>query len=137
MNAAKDNNQRINRVQEWVIVKKSSPKNLSVNCRPTHYRQFTDRLPTANRQATDSFPKKKIVEKTRIKHDIVKINNEIQYSPNSSNSQIKTKVNDRQWIKKNTYKYPFKTWLSDKFERDWDIVYLSNMAERKFEAAIA
>ena len=39
--------------------------------------------------------------------------------------------------KKNTYKYPFKTWLSDKFERDWDIVYLSNMAERKFEAAIA
>ena len=43
---------------------------LSVNCRPTHYRQFTDRLPTANRQATDSFPKKKIVEKTRIKHDI-------------------------------------------------------------------
>ena len=69
---------------------------LSVNCRPTHYRQFTDRLPTANRQATDSFPKKKIVEKTRIKHDIVKINNEIQYSPNSSNSQIKTKVNDRQ-----------------------------------------
>ena len=30
---------------------------LSVNCRPTHYRQFTDRLPTANRQATDSFPK--------------------------------------------------------------------------------
>ena len=34
---------------------------LSVNCRPTHYRQFTDRLPTANRQATDSFPKKKIV----------------------------------------------------------------------------
>ena len=67
----------------------------------------------------------------------VKINNEIQYSPNSSNPQIKTKVNDRQWIKKNTYKYPFKTWLSDKFERDWDIVYLSNMAERKFEAAIA
>ena len=35
------------------------PKNLSVNCRPTHYRQ-----------ATDSFPKKKIVEKTRIIHDI-------------------------------------------------------------------
>ena len=67
----------------------------------------------------------------------VKIDNEIQYSPNSSNPQIKTKVNDRQWIKKNTYKYPFKTWLSDKFERDWDIVYLSNMAERKFEAAIA
>ena len=26
---------------------------LSVNCRPTHYRQFTDRLPTAYRQATD------------------------------------------------------------------------------------
>ena len=25
----------------------------------------------------------------------------------------------------------------NKFERDWDIVYLSNMAERKFEAAIA
>ena len=53
-----------------VIVKKSSPKNLSVDCRPTHYRQFIDRLPTAKRQATDSFPKKKIVEKTRIKHDI-------------------------------------------------------------------
>ena len=66
-----------------VIVKKSSPKNLSVNCRPTHYRQFTDRLPTANRQATDSFPKKKIVEKTRIKHDIetIIISIDITYLP--------------------------------------------------------
>ena len=35
------------------------PKNLSA-----------DTLPTGNRQATDSFPKKKIVQKTRIKHDI-------------------------------------------------------------------
>ena len=33
-------------------------------------RLSADTLPTANRQATDSFPKKKIVEKTRIKHDI-------------------------------------------------------------------
>ena len=66
-----------------VIVKKSSPKNLSVNCRPTHYGQFTDRLPTANRQATDSFPKKKIVEKTRIKHDIetIIISIDITYLP--------------------------------------------------------
>ena len=56
---------------------------LSVNCRPTHYRQFTDRLPTANRQATDSFPKKKIVEKTRIKHDIetIIISIDITYLP--------------------------------------------------------
>ena len=46
-----------------VIVKKSSPK------KPVG-RHITDRLPTANRQATDSFPKKKIVEKTRSKHDI-------------------------------------------------------------------
>ena len=50
----------------WVIVKKSSQK----TCRSTVSRHITDRLPTANRQATDSFPKKKIVEKTRIKHDI-------------------------------------------------------------------
>ena len=55
-----------------VIVKKSSPKNLSVDCRPTHYRQFTD-----------SFPKKKIVEKTRIKHDIetIIISIDITYLP--------------------------------------------------------
>ena len=56
---------------------------LSVNCRLTHYRQFTDRLLTANRQATDSFPKKKIVEKTRIKHDIetIIISIDITYLP--------------------------------------------------------
>ena len=33
-------------------------------------RLSADTLPTVYRQATDSFPKKKIVEKTRIKHDI-------------------------------------------------------------------
>ena len=32
----------------WVIVKKSSPKNLSVDCRSTDYRQVTNRLRTAN-----------------------------------------------------------------------------------------
>ena len=55
-----------------VIVKKSSPKNLSA-----------DTLPTVYRQATDSFPKKKIVEKTRIKHDIetIIISIDITYLP--------------------------------------------------------
>ena len=58
-----------------VIVKKSAPKNLSVDCRSTVGRHITDSLPTGYRQATDSFPKKKIVEKTRIKHDIETIFN--------------------------------------------------------------
>ena len=46
-------------------------------------RLSADRLPTANRQATDSFPKKKIVEKTRIKHDIetIIISIDITYLP--------------------------------------------------------
>ena len=68
---------------QLVIVKKSSPKNLSDDCRSTVGRHITDRLPTANRQATDSFPKKKIVEKTRIKHDIetIIISIDITYLP--------------------------------------------------------
>ena len=41
-------------MKQWVIVKKSSPKNLSVDCRSTVGRHITDRLPTANRQVTDS-----------------------------------------------------------------------------------
>ena len=40
-------------IQFWVIVKKSSPKKpvgqLSVDCRPTDYRQLADRLPTGYR----------------------------------------------------------------------------------------
>ena len=36
-----------------VIVKKSSPKNLSANCRSTVGRQLTDRLPTVYRQLTN------------------------------------------------------------------------------------
>ena len=82
-----------------VIVKKSSPKNLSVDCRPTHYRQFTDRLPTAKRQATDSFPKKKIVEKTRIKHDIETISRPTGFLGRSS-SQLP-------WLKKTLTKNPY------------------------------
>lgn len=71
-----------------VIGKKSFPEKpvgwLSVDCRPTDY---TDRLPTgywptANRQATNSFPNRKFVVKTR-KHDpetiIIPIN--ITYLP--------------------------------------------------------
>ena len=41
-----------------VIVKKSSPKNLSANCRSTVGRQLTDSLPTANQQVTDRLRKK-------------------------------------------------------------------------------
>ena len=37
-----------------VIVKKSSPKNLSADCWSTVGRQVTDSLPTANQQVTDS-----------------------------------------------------------------------------------
>ena len=44
------------RTKRPVIVKKSSPKNLSVDCRPTHYRQFTNRLPTGYRHLTDTLP---------------------------------------------------------------------------------
>ena len=44
---------------DWVIVKKSSPKNLSVNCRPAVDQQVTDTLPTANQQVTDRLRKKK------------------------------------------------------------------------------
>ena len=43
----------------WVIVKKSSPKNLSADCRSTVGRQVTDSLPTANQQVTDRLRKKK------------------------------------------------------------------------------
>ena len=45
-----------------VIVKKSSPKNLSVDCRSTVGRQLTDRftdsLPTVNQQVTDKLRKR-------------------------------------------------------------------------------
>ena len=40
-------------------MKKSSPKNLSADCRSTVGRQLTDRLPTANQQVTDKLIKKK------------------------------------------------------------------------------
>jgi len=43
-------------LQKWVIVKKSSPKNLSANCRSTVGRQLTDRLPTVHRQLTNRLP---------------------------------------------------------------------------------
>ena len=42
-----------------VIVKKSSPKNLSADCRSTVGRQVTNSLPTANQQVTDRLRKKK------------------------------------------------------------------------------
>ena len=42
-----------------VIVKKSSPKNLSADCWSTVGRQVTDSLPTANQQVTDRLRKKK------------------------------------------------------------------------------
>ena len=42
-----------------VIVKKSSPKNLSADCRSTVGRQSADSLPTANQQVTDRLRKKK------------------------------------------------------------------------------
>ena len=41
-----------------VIVKKSSPKNLSANCWSTVGRQLTDSLPTANQQVTNRVRKK-------------------------------------------------------------------------------
>ena len=47
-----------------LIVKKSSPKNLSADCQSTVGRQVTDSLPTANQQVTDRLRKKKIVLKT-------------------------------------------------------------------------
>ena len=43
-------------VYSRVIVKKSSPKNLSANCRSTVGRQLTDRLPTVYRQLTNRLP---------------------------------------------------------------------------------
>ena len=45
-----------NYIEMWVIVKKSSPKNLSANCRSTVGRQLTDRLPTVYRQLTNRLP---------------------------------------------------------------------------------
>ena len=42
-----------------IIVKKSSPKNLSADCWSTVGRQVTDSLPTANQQVTDRLRKKK------------------------------------------------------------------------------
>ena len=42
-----------------IIVKKSSPKNLSADCRSTVGRQVTDSLLTANQQVTDRLRKKK------------------------------------------------------------------------------
>ena len=44
-------------VHNTVIVKKSSPKNLSADCRSTVGRQVTDSLPTANHQVTDRLRK--------------------------------------------------------------------------------
>ena len=41
-----------------VIVTKSSPKNLSADCRSTVGRQLTDSLPTVNQQVTDRLRKK-------------------------------------------------------------------------------
>ena len=46
-------------IEKWVIVKKTSPKNLSADCRSTVGRQVTDSLPTANQQVTDRLRKKK------------------------------------------------------------------------------
>ena len=46
-----------------VIVKKSSPKNLSADCQSTVDQQVTDSLPTTNQQVTDSLRKKKICGK--------------------------------------------------------------------------
>ena len=46
-------------ITSLVIVKKSSPKNLSADCRSTVGRQVTDSLPTANQQVTDRLRKKK------------------------------------------------------------------------------
>ena len=57
-------------IDKGVIVKKSSPKNLSADCRSTDYRQVTNTLPTANRQVTNSFQNRKFVVKTRSKHDL-------------------------------------------------------------------
>ena len=50
--------QRVADVEEKleVIVKKSSPKNLSADCRSTVGRQLTDRLPTVYRQLTNRLP---------------------------------------------------------------------------------
>ena len=39
-----------------VIVKKSSPKNLSADCRSTVGRQLTERLPTVYRQLANRLP---------------------------------------------------------------------------------
>ena len=39
-----------------VIVKKSSPKNLSADCQSTVGQQLTDRLPTVYRQLTNRLP---------------------------------------------------------------------------------
>ena len=54
--------------ESLVIVKKSSPKNLSADCRSTVGRQLTDRLPTVYRQLTNRLPtgyeKRKIVVNT-------------------------------------------------------------------------
>ena len=40
----------------WVIVKKSSPKNLSADCRSTVGRQSADSRPTVGRLLADSRP---------------------------------------------------------------------------------
>ena len=55
--------------KKTVIVKISSPKNMSANGRPTDYWQITNRPLTANQQATNSFPRRKFVVKTCSKHD--------------------------------------------------------------------
>ena len=46
-------------IKNLVIVQKSSPKNLSADCRSTVGEQVTDSLPTANQQVTDRLRKKK------------------------------------------------------------------------------
>ena len=43
-------------IKKMVIVKKSSPKNLSADCRSTVGSQLTDRLPTVYRQLTNRLP---------------------------------------------------------------------------------
>ena len=50
-------------IMNLVIVKKSSPKNLSADCRSTDHPQVSHTLLTANRQVTNSFQNRKFVVK--------------------------------------------------------------------------
>ena len=58
-NASVLSNIKKNELNIPVIVKKSSPKNLSADCQSTVRRQSADSLPTANQQVTDRLRKKK------------------------------------------------------------------------------